>query len=277
MQPAGMSLSLMPIELVISVVAWGDRPFSFDQFAQSPLASNDGEGIDEHIALDGPAGEEQRAQSLGKRGRTAHDLAECLRLQARLGGRQRHVELAFKFSRQGEYRLALAQGSSRLLHGIGETSSVSLEVLVHLRLGWIKGANGRHDLLWKRRLVRRDVRADLVVFLDHSQEMTSHAGDPVDHLSAWLSIVADDPRGRDVQALAIRLHQHVGLQTVGEVEDDLAAVVLEIKRLLARPHGVGEEVLGPLAFAAVVALPVCAVGQVRLVPLDHPVVLQRHA
>ncbi len=91
-----MGLNLMPIELVISPWRGGDTLFPIEQFAQSPLASDDGEGINEHIALDGPAGDEQCAQGLGQRWGTADDLTERFRRQARLGGRQRQVKLAFQ-------------------------------------------------------------------------------------------------------------------------------------------------------------------------------------
>ena len=102
--------------------------------------------------------------------------------------------------------------------------------------------------------------------------MTIHARDTVDNRAVGLLLVEHDVGRPLVETPAVRCRQHVRLQAVGEAENDLATVVLELAGVGPRPQRVGQHVLAADVPGEIVALPVSAVR--RLVALDHPVVVR---
>ncbi len=74
----------------------------------------------------------------------------------------------------------------------------------------------------------------------------------------WALGIADDVARRLVETLPGAVHEQVAVQAVGQVEDDLAAGVLEAGG--AGAERVFEDVLAVRVVAEVVALPVGAVG-----------------
>ena len=93
----------------------------------------------------------------------------------------------------------------------------------------------------------------LDVFADHPGHMTRHAREAVDDGSVFLHRITDDGGPSLVDPLALRAHQQVRLQAVRQVENDLAAVMLESVFSL-RAERMCEQILAAVVAAEVVAL-----------------------
>src|SRR5262249_52671006 len=154
---------------------------------------------------------------------------------------------------------------------LAEALLVLGEALVELRIVPI----GRRDLgllVRGKSGVVYDRRTDLVVFADHALVVALEAREAVDHDAVRARRVRYDVDRALVDAAAGRTHQQITLQAVRQVEDDLAAVLLEgffAAEGALRTERVGEQVLFTARGPEVVALPIRAVA--RVVALDQPV------
>lgn len=111
--------------------------------------------------------------------------------------------------------------------------------------------------------------------------MAGHAGDAIDDDAVGAAGVVDDVSGGMVEAFAFCIGEEVGLQTVGQIEDDLTAVVLELVAAVGSEAGADGAERGSKEVAAglilslgveVVALPIRSAISLG-VALDHTVAL----
>lgn len=116
---------------------------------------------------------------------------------------------------------------------------------------------------------------------EHAAVVAGHAGDAVDDDAVSAAGIVDDVSGGCVQAFAFGIGEQVGLQAVGQIENDLAAVMLELIAAVGgdadadEAERSGEEVAAGfvLAFGVeVVAFPIRSAVALG-VALDHAVAL----
>ena len=110
----------------------------------------------------------------------------------------------------------------------------------------------------RRRTTSRcgDVVAELVRLVDEAAGVTAHARQSVLDGPVRPFRIADDGRRPLVEPPPLAVGEHVSLQSVGQAEDELTAVVLERAGPFAGTEWIGEEVLLAGVAAEVVTPPV---------------------
>ena len=98
--------------------------------------------------------------------------------------------------------------------------------------------------------------ADLVALLDDPLGVAGHAGDAIFDRSVRPFRVADNGGRPLIDSPTLAVHEHVALKAIGQGEDDLATVVLEVIVVVAGAERMGEQVLPAGVAGEVVALPV---------------------
>src|SRR5262249_23252997 len=142
---------------------------------------------------------------------------------------------------------------------------------LEFRFARMGGTNGVHDLFAEDLGIFLDVAAKLISFEEEAAGVARHTRNAGFHALVRTTRVGDYLRRPLVDALALGVHEHVGLQAVGQMKYHLAA-----GRLKRGGAGVGsewmlEKILASGVVGKIVAAPESAVGSV--VALEKAVVL----
>lgn len=213
----------------------------------------------------------EHAQHFGDGGRLIEQLEEPVLREAEFGGCERSFDRLIKPLGHVINRLAgLRQPvEAERLEGRLEPVGIFGEHLVERRRLRILAENAVR--LCVGAAVGQNGGADVVLLADHAVGVARHARQPGDDRAVRLLVVGDDFQRALVDPLAVAVRQHVTLQAVRQVEDDLAAVMIE--RIVAvRSERMLQDVLLADAGREVVTHPESA--ERSLVPLDHAVVVR---
>src|SRR5262249_28990240 len=155
------------------------------------------------------------------------------------------IELPFEAAGQRYDRVRIAEGSTSLLHRRREPLGVLVDQFGELLPRWIE-RQGLVDLTCKGGRVLLHVIANLVGLLDHALDVTRHAGNAVEDGSVSLLGVLDDLNGASIKPHSLGVYQEISLQSVGQIENDFTAVMLEAFLVISWAQGMLENI-APLA------------------------------
>ena len=116
---------------------------------------------------------------------------------------------------------------ARLLDGLAEALGVLLHQSVHLLLRYVQGTDQLGVLAAECLAILGKMFADLIVLEIDAARVAGHARDAgLDRAIGPLGI-ADDGGGALVLPHVVGVDQHVGVQAVGQIENDFAGGVLK--------------------------------------------------
>ena len=155
---------------------------------------------------------------------------ELLVGQAELGRRDRQIEIVFVLliERVDHFDAVELQGGIEpgAPHGVGKPVGVARDDGVHFL---VRRVNGR-DLVahaFGKHPAAEHACANIVLGLAHALVMTAHARDAVGDRLVLAARILDDRNGPLCQRAAVRVVQEIGLESVRQAEDRLAAAVFE--------------------------------------------------
>src|SRR5262249_46080783 len=148
---------------------------------------------------------------------------------------------------------------ARFLQRLQVAFRVALHQSAHLLRRDVQGPDCVSVLARERGRVLLNVSPDLVVLGQQTAAVAGHARDPRLHLAIGPLRITDDLDGRALDAASVAIDEHVALQAVGQVEDDLAAGLPERGAPRGWAERMLEDILAARVVAEVVTVPVGAV------------------